>query len=483
MSTINYLLYKMPQVSTNLWLPTIHRQDANNPSNILWRKNGNKVTLVTPTVLRPIFENGDNSYQWIMYRAQDNIYPNGWYRIKDEPSVALIGDIETNLPGVMNSLAPITEHDNLYAVPDDIAERVLCSHNKGGNLINGNAQVDQNTATLRGGNIHITGNANITSSTIRNYGYNESFPRVEDYTIRNSEVVLDRSGLLGSGSIVDSRLVRGAEVTNGSLNCDNATVSTLAVRDSNVTVRGAKAELLVAENGADVTITGDVQLNRVSFEQGTFNISGSLSMASAVFMSGNLHAKIDHPDHHDVYDRKGGRWITTCPNNHVHYSLKGALNPPPNKYGNAKIFTDAVEVALGIAADIKFCKANIEQYCIAPNVHNNSDTCRCGLFFGLLLLGSQDAVAYFARAAGVDTLLSEVYSNIPKATLEDKLSEDLDKVAKRRDEGDMFGRIWEFTTYPLGGGYYSDGDGCVKYLQNITGLTNIGVLTGETIAP
>lgn len=96
-------------------------------------------------------------------------------------------------------------------------------------------------------------------------------------------------------------------------------------------------------------------------------------------------------------------------------------------------------------------------------------------------MGSQDAVAYFARAAGVDTLLSEVYSNIPKTTLEDKLYEDLDKVAQRRDEGGMFGRIWKFSTYPLGGGYYRDGDGCVKHLQNITGLTNIGVLTGETI--
>lgn len=483
MSTINYLLYKMPQVSTNLWLPTIHRQDANNPSNILWRKNGNKVTLVTPAPLHHIFENGDNSYQWIMYRAQDNIYPNGWYKIKDEPSVALIGDVETNLPGIMNSLTPIAEYDDLYAVPDDIAVRVLSSHNKGGNLINGNAQVDVNTATLRGGNIHITGNANITSSTIRNYGYHESFPRVEDYSIRNSEVVLDYSGLLGSGSIVDSRLVRGAEVTNGSLNCDNATISTLAVRDSNVTVSGAKAELLVAENGADVTIAGDVQLNRVSFEQGTFNISGSLSMASAVFKSGNLSAKINHPDHHDVYDRKGGRWITSCPNNHVHYSLANALYPPHSEYGNIRSFTDAAKVALGIAADIKFCKANVEQYCIAPNVHTNSDTCRCGLFFGLLLLGSQDAVAYFARAAGADTLLSEVYNNIPKATLEDKLYEDLDKVAKRRDEPDMFDGFWKVTTYPLGDVYYSDGDGCVKHLQNITGLTNVGVLTGETITP
>lgn len=159
------------------------------------------------------------------------------------------------------------------------------------------------------------------------------------------------------------------------------------------------------------------------------------------------------------------------------------MNPPPNKYGNVKDFTDSVEVVLGIAADIKFSKANVEQYCIAPDVHKNSDTCRCGLFFGQLLLGSREAVAYFARAAGVDTLLSEVYNNIPKATLEDKLYATLDKVAHRRDEGDMFGRVWKFTTYPLGDIYYSDGDGCVKYLQNITGLTNIGVLTGETITP
>ena len=53
MTAINYLLYKMPLVCTNLWLPTIHRQDANNPSNILWRKNGNKATLVTPRTPAP----------------------------------------------------------------------------------------------------------------------------------------------------------------------------------------------------------------------------------------------------------------------------------------------------------------------------------------------------------------------------------------------------------------------------------------------
>ena len=72
MSTINYLLYKMPLVSTNLWLPTIHRQDANNPSNILWRKNGNKVTLVTPAPLHHIFENGDR-FKWCIELLQKQL--------------------------------------------------------------------------------------------------------------------------------------------------------------------------------------------------------------------------------------------------------------------------------------------------------------------------------------------------------------------------------------------------------------------------
>lgn len=47
----------------------------------------------------------------------------------------------------------------------------------------------------------------------------------------------------------------------------------------------------------------------------------------------------------------------------------------------------------------------------------------------------------------------------------------------------MFDGFWRISTAPLGDDYYWDGDGCVKHLQNITGLTNIGVLTGETITP
>lgn len=486
MSTINYLLYKMPQVSTNLWLPTIHRQDATDPSNILWRKNGNKVTRVVPPNLLPVFQNEDNSYQWILYRAKDNLRSKSRLKYDGNRTVTLIGDLDTNLPGFANFITPIAGRDDLYSVPDGIAERLLGNDEHTGNTISGNAKVDVTTVKMPDGNIAITNNANISSSSFQTSKFSKNLYSIEDYTIRNSKVRLEGS-LQGAGTITNSNLwcvyAVGDQDTTVSFTCNNASAKDVSVKNSTMNLDGVHADLVSVEGGANVTVSGDVKLHRAHFEQGNFNISGSLSVASVVFKSGNLDAKISHPDHRDVYRRSGGRWITICPNNHVHYSLKSALNPPRDRWGSVHNFNDAAEVALRVAADIKHANADVERYCIAPDVHKNSDTCRCGLFFGLLLLGSQDAVAYFARAAGVDTLLSEVYNNIPKATLEDKLYATLDKVAKRRDEADMFDGFWRISTAPLGDDYYWDGDGCVKHLQNITGLTNIGVLTGETITP
>ena len=45
----------------------------------------------------------------------------------------------------------------------------------------------------------------------------------------------------------------------------------------------------------------------------------------------------------------------------------------------------------------------------------------------------------------------------------------------------MFDGIWRISTAVLGDTYYWDGEGCVKYIKELTGLTDIGVLMGETI--
>lgn len=488
MSTPNYLLYKMPHVSTNLWLPTLRDRSVNeaHTDKLLWLKNGNKVTRVAPPNLLPIFQNEDNSYHWILYRAKDNLQSKSRLKYDGNRTVTLIGDLGTNLPGITDFISPIAGYDNLYSVPDAIAERLLGTNEHTGNTIGGNAKVDVTTVKMPDGNIAVTGNANISRTTINAFGaYTHSAPYViEDYTIHNSTIYVE-GDIKGAGSVVGSTLrgvyARSDDNTPVSLTSNNVTARNLSIKNSAVNLDGIQADMLGIEDGANVTIAGDVQLSRVFFEQGTFNISGSLSIASAVFKSGNLDAKINHPDHHNVYSRSGGRWITACPNNHVHYSLKSALNPPRDRWGSVHSLSDAAKVALHVAADIKNSGADVERYCIAPDAHTSWDTCRCGLFFGLFLLGDQSAVEYFARAAGVATNLTEIYNSVSKTTLEDKLYGTLDKVAKRRDEPNMFDGVWRISTAVLGDTYYWDGEGCVKYLRELTGLTDIGVLMGETI--
>lgn len=108
MSTPNYLLYKMPHVSTNLWLPTLRDRNVNeaHTDKLLWLKNGNKVTRVAPPNLLPIFHNEDNSYQWILYRAKDNLQSKSRLKYDGNRTVTLIGDLDTNLPGFANFIAP-----------------------------------------------------------------------------------------------------------------------------------------------------------------------------------------------------------------------------------------------------------------------------------------------------------------------------------------------------------------------------------------
>lgn len=486
MSTPNYLLYKMPHVSTNLWLPTLRDRNVNeaHTDKLLWLKNGNKVTRVAPPNLLPIFHNEDNSYQWILYRAKDNLQSKSRLKYDGNRTVTLIGDLGTNLPGFANFITPIAGRDDLYTVPDNIAERLLGNDEHTGNTIGGNAKVDVTTVKMPEGNIAIAGNANVSGTSFQTSKFSKNLYTIEDYTIRNSKVRLEGS-LQGAGEITNSNLrnvyAEGDQDTPVSLSCNNASAKDVSVKNSTMNLDGSQADLVSAEGGANVTVSGDVKLHRAHFEQGTFNISGSLSIASVVFKNGNLDAKINHPDHHDVSRRSGGRWITICPNNHVHYSLKSALNPPHSRWGSVHGFKDAAEVALRVAADIKHANADVERYCIAPATHTSGDTCRCGLFFGLFLLGDQSAVEYFARAAGVVTNLTEIYDGIPKSQLEDKLYGTLDKVAKRRDEADMFDGIWRISTAVLGDTYYWDGEGCVKYIKELTGLTDIGVLMGETI--
>lgn len=382
------------------------------------------------------------------------------------------------------SLPLIAGRDDLYTVPDNIAERLLGNDEHTGNTIGGNAKVDVTTVKMPDGNIAITGNANVSGTSFQTSKFSKNLYAIEDYTIHNSKVRLEGS-LQDAGKITNSNLrnvyAEGDHDTPVGFSCNNASAKDVSVKNSIMNLDGSHADLVSAEGGANVTVSGDVKLHRAHFEQGTFNISGSLSIASVVFKNGNLDAKINHPDHHDVSRRSGGRWITICPNNHVHYSLKSALNPPRDRWGSVHGFKDAAEVALRVAADIKHANADVERYCIAPATHTSGDTCRCGLFFGLFLLGDQSAVEYFARAAGVVTNLTEIYDGIPKSQLEDKLYGTLDKVAKRRDEADMFDGIWRISTAVLGDTYYWDGEGCVKYIKELTGLTDIGVLMGETI--
>lgn len=491
MNTPTYLLYKMPHVSTDLWLPTLRDRSIGEDApagKLLWLKNGNKVTRVAPPCLLHVFENEDNSYQWVMYRAKDNLVPKLHYKLKYEGkhTMTIIGDIDANLPGFMDKVEPIEGFDNLYSVPDTIAEQFLSDDEHTGNIIGGNAKVTQ-SVKLAGGHINITGNADIDNSTIETLSvWRGGAPhRIEDYTIRNSTVYIE-GDMMGTGSVTASTLRKVRVISDNdtpvSLISNDVRARDVDVKNGTLSMNGISAESLGVEGGANVTVAGhDVQLHHVYFNQGSFNISGSLSIASAVFASGNLHAKITHRNHHNPYTRSGGRWLTICPNNHVHYSLAGALNPPYSRWGNVHTLSDATGVSLLVAADIKYTKATVEQYCVAPDAHATDPHCRCGLFFGLLLLGSSEAVEYFARAAGIKTRLTERYQVDSKEDLEVKLYSILDEVAKRRDNTDLFGRLWNITSSGYNGNYFWKGSNCVEYIKELTGLTDIGVLAGETL--
>lgn len=65
----------------------------------------------------------------------------------------------------------------------------------------------------------------------------------------------------------------------------------------------------------------------------------------------------------------------------------------------------------------------VQTFCIAPKIHN-SDSCRCGMYYPLLLLRHPLAITYFIKAVdGLEKCVPEAYSNITWAQLTQMLND------------------------------------------------------------
>lgn len=65
----------------------------------------------------------------------------------------------------------------------------------------------------------------------------------------------------------------------------------------------------------------------------------------------------------------------------------------------------------------------VKTFCVAPKIHN-SDSCRCGMYYPLLLLRHPLAITYFIKAVdGLEQYIPEAYSNLAWAQLTQMLND------------------------------------------------------------
>lgn len=77
----------------------------------------------------------------------------------------------------------------------------------------------------------------------------------------------------------------------------------------------------------------------------------------------------------------------------------------------------------------------VRQFCVAPEVHA-LETCRCGLYYPLMLLGEDLAVLYYMAVNPLLTeYLSDAVTSLPKSFLEDELNALFSKAFYNKDYG------------------------------------------------
>lgn len=157
----------------------------------------------------------------------------------------------------------------------------------------------------------------------------------------------------------------------------------------------------------NVHIEGDITTNSVTINPGSnVTLKGSWKLDGACF-SGNLSANIESLKSDEAYREE-----------HYYSPMEDVQKVLADGHTGRALFYGAFYVANTLLEGAY----KVHQFCVAPEVHT-LETCRCGLYYPLMLLGEDLAVLYYMLVnPSLAECVPDAVSSLPKGFLEDELN-------------------------------------------------------------
>lgn len=192
----------------------------------------------------------------------------------------------------------------------------------------------------------------------------------------------------------------------------NIARSSIGAYTGDITVIGGthddlKITTYVPDGTVNVHIEGDITTNSVTINPGSnVTLKGSWNLEDACF-SGNLSANIESLKSDEVYKEE-----------HCYAPMEDVQKVWADGRIGRVLFYDSFHAANTLLEGAY----KVHQFCVAPEVHT-LETCRCGLYYPLMLFGEDLAVLYYMLAnPSLSECVPHAVSSLPKGFLEDELN-------------------------------------------------------------
>lgn len=198
----------------------------------------------------------------------------------------------------------------------------------------------------------------------------------------------------------------------------NIARSSIGAYTGNITVIGGTHDKLkittyTPDGTANVYVEGDIHTKSVTINpRCNLTLKGSWKLDGACF-TGSLAANVESLKSDETYKEE-----------HYYAPVEDVKEAWRDGYILSMLFYDSSYATQALVEGTY----KVHQFCVTPEVHA-LETCRCGLYYPLMLLGEDLAVLYYMLAnPRLADYVPDAVSSLPKSFLEDELNALFNKI-------------------------------------------------------
>lgn len=219
-------------------------------------------------------------------------------------------------------------------------------------------------------------------------------------------------------SIDDASNCYAEDTSRVTLRNTNITRSSIGAYTGNITVIGGTHDKLkittyTPDGTVNVHVEGDIHTKSVTINPHcNLTLKGSWKLDGACF-TGSLSAHVESLDSKETYTEE-----------HYYAPKEDVQEAWRDGHISSMLFYDSSYATQALLEGAY----KVHQFCVAPEVHA-FETCRCGLYYPLMLLGEDLAVLYYMVAnPSLAKCVPHAVSSLPKGFLEDELNALFNKI-------------------------------------------------------